>query len=423
MKNTPANVLFVTGNALLILGVSFLFSLHVMTILTLIAVTSISAICFFYYQSHKTSSYEYLEKLLQAIVKENNVDLTFRFDENDSYLPKVCLALNASLATIEHMIGEIRASSARLYPMADNLRDTYASMTQKASIQHAHGQDLAESINRILEVSRELDENLDKIYHSVEEATNAVKKTRKDTDKSQQSLLGLVNNIEETSKQIGTLKADSDAISSVIDVINSIAEQTNLLALNAAIEAARAGEQGRGFAVVADEVRNLAARTSQSTQQVREMVAKIQLGTDTAHNLMQEALTQTEQTVSLSEASTKEVDQIEQAMIDVNNMSQNIHAQVTQQKAVYDEAQSSIESMVELNSDALSNSKIQAVSSSDLLNLAATIHEKLSLFNVDCPPIDVSQREIKDIKKSDSGQSIKPGTGSSGTSSSNVELF
>ncbi|WP_232056494.1 methyl-accepting chemotaxis protein [Pseudoalteromonas sp. A25] len=348
------------------------------------------------------------------------MDLTFRFDETNRNLPKVCFALNASLATIEHMIGEIHASSARLYPMADNLRDTYASMTQKASIQHAHGQDLAASINRILAVSRELDENLDKIYHSVEDATIAVKQTRKDTDKSQQSLLGLVDNIEQTSKQISTLKTDSDAISSVIEVINAIAEQTNLLALNAAIEAARAGEQGRGFAVVADEVRSLAARTSQSTQQVRDMVTKIQLGTDSAHKLMQEALAQTEQTVSLSEASTKEVDQIEQAMISVNDMSQNIHTQVEQQKAVYDEAQTSIESMVELNSDALSSSKIQAVSSSDLLNLAVTIRDKLSLFNVDFASVDTSQREAKVAEQKQETQSSST---SKKDDSANVELF
>jgi methyl-accepting chemotaxis protein len=256
-------------------------------------------------------------------------------------------------------------------------------MTQKATIQHAHGEDLADSINRMLAVSRELDDNLEKIYTSVEAATEAVKKTRVDTDKSQASLMSLAKNIEETSTEIETLKIDSDAISSVIDVINSIAEQTNLLALNAAIEAARAGEQGRGFAVVADEVRSLAARTSQSTQQVREVVSKIQAGTDSAHQLMLNALEETKQTVTLSEASTREVDQIESAMLNINSMSHSIHQQVKNQKAVSDEAQTSIESMVELNSDALSSSKIQAVSSNDLISLAHSIHDKLAIFKVD----------------------------------------
>ncbi|MCF6437282.1 methyl-accepting chemotaxis protein [Pseudoalteromonas sp. MMG022] len=418
MKSLHLAMLLLALNALLLIGIGVLFSLSVsaITILT-IASSIIMSGCILYYH-RKRQDTSYLDMLVQKLVNEGCIDLTFRFDENDKDIPPACLALNASLITVEHIIGEVYASSARLSPMADNLRDTYASMTQKASIQHAHGQDLASSINRMLEVSRELDENLEKIYHSVEEATHAVKQTRQDTDKSQRSLLGLVDNIEQTSKQIEALKADSDSISSVIDVINSIAEQTNLLALNAAIEAARAGEQGRGFAVVADEVRSLAARTSQSTQQVRDMVTKIQAGTDSAHSLMQEALTQTEQTVSLSEASTKEMDQIEQAMVNVNDMSQSIHTQVEQQKAVSDEAQSSIESMVELNSDALSNSKIQAVSSSDLLNLAVTIHEKLSLFKADYDPPDMSQREPKDKNLAQD----KPSE-TEKESSSDVELF
>lgn len=365
-----------------------------------------------------------LNDLILALSSPEGVDLTFRFDEQDKSTPQVCLAINASLSTIEHIVGEVYYSSCRLTPMADDLRDTYASMTQKATIQHAHGQDLASCIGRMLEASRELDENLEQIHQSVGSATSAVQQTRSDTMKSQASLVELAKNIETTSEQIVTLKKDSDNITSVIDVINAIAEQTNLLALNAAIEAARAGEQGRGFAVVADEVRNLAARTSKSTQEVRAMVSKIQAGTDAANQLMQAALEHTNQTVELSEASTQEVDHIESAMLEINRMSKIIHEQVTEQKAISDEAQVSIDAMVELNSDALSTSKIQVVSNLDLLALAQSIQDKLSLFKVHLQDSDENPRLEKDRLRSyiEQQRNVQQSTSNHSTSN-DIELF
>lgn len=152
-------------------------------------------------------------------------------------------------------------------------------------------------------------------------------------------------------------------------------------------------------------MRNLAARTSQSTKEVSQVIRKIQSGTDSVYALMQAALEETDNTVKLSEASTKEVDEIENSMLSINQMSHDIHQQVGEQKQASDAAQESIESMVHLNSDALSSTKIQAVSNRDLIALSQSIHEKLSIFKIaDYTPELDTRKDSSRISISDDTQ-------------------
>ena len=337
---------------------------------------------FGYSQKNKKNDASFLTSFSQAVANPTKVNIKFRFQNNgNTDYADECTYIDNWLEVMDHLITEVYASSARLYPMANELKDTYSSMMQKATMQHSHGETLGQSMTAMVEISAQLDDNLVLIYQAVTNANDSVKQTRSDADLSQQSLSSLATKIEKTGEQLEQLKKDSDQITSIIEVINSIAEQTNLLALNAAIEAARAGEQGRGFAVVADEVRNLAARTSESTKEVSAMVSRIQSGTDLVHQLMMKAHEETQQTVNLSQQANLEIDQIDHAMNEIHSLSEQIQQQVKQQRTASDDAQSSVYAMIELNTDALSNSKIQSVTSDDLLNLATSLREKLELFD------------------------------------------
>lgn len=153
-------------------------------------------------------------------------------------------------------------------------------------------------------------------------------------NKSMLSVNELSSDLENASQVISVLATTVDQMVSVIDVIKAIAEQTNLLALNAAIEAARAGEQGRGFAVVADEVRALASRTQQSTGEISQMIAELQQGTSSAVVVVQNSKTKGEETTEMMLHSVEYITKIIAASDDISNTSLQISTSVHEQSNV-----------------------------------------------------------------------------------------
>jgi methyl-accepting chemotaxis protein len=203
---------------------------------------------------------------------------------------------------------------------------------------------------------------------------------RSRVDETVKAINQMVSSVQTTSDGVKGLAAMATDITKVLDVIRAIAEQTNLLALNAAIEAARAGEAGRGFAVVADEVRALAHRTQQSTQEIEQMIAAIQNGTDTAVTSMEQTHDQAHKTLSLAEAAGSALFEITEAIAQINERNLLIATAAQQQAQVAREVDRNLVSIRDLSTQTSEGSHQTNAASAELSQLAVKLNTLVKEF-------------------------------------------
>jgi len=251
---------------------------------------------------------------------------------------------------------------------------------QKLESQHMETTQVSTAVNQMSATVQDIASSAEKAASAASHADAEAQEGMIAMQSTTESIELLASNVDSAVTVIGQLEAESQRIGSVIEVIQSIAAQTNLLALNAAIEAARAGEQGRGFAVVADEVRTLASRTQQATEEINEMIEKLQSQSENAVKVMAESSENTKSTIEKVGNAAQSLKTIVSSVNDISDMNIQIASAAEQQSAASNEIDQSIVRIASLADESFKSGNQVAESSVNLASLGERLNTLISTF-------------------------------------------
>lgn len=322
-----------------------------------------------------------LRDIIEKIAANSDLTLAVDIKSNDE-IGATAKAFNTMMHKIRSLMNRISASATQVATASEEMSAISEQSNQGILHQLSETEQVATAITEMAATVQEVARNAAGASGAASQADEQAAQGNHTVGQVINAIRDLADEVEKTSDVIHELNNESDNIGSVLDVIKSIAEQTNLLALNAAIEAARAGEQGRGFAVVADEVRTLASRTQESTTEIEAMIERLQSGAQNAAHAMDQGKEKTKNTVERAEEAGQALGEITKVVSTITDMNTQIASAAEEQSSVSEEINRNVVSIKDIASETSDGAKQTATASGELAKLAIDLQQIVSTFKV-----------------------------------------
>lgn len=320
-----------------------------------------------------------LRSAIATIGEQKNLSLRAD-DKNNDELAFVAADFNQMLSTFQQVIQEVNGTVAHINSTSSELSDAATQTSDEMARQNDELEMVATAVTQMGSTIEEIARNTEQAAdHARTTNTHAIE-GKAQMDSTIDTISTLSQRLESSGKMVAELKQESEVIGSVLGVIRGIAEQTNLLALNAAIEAARAGEQGRGFAVVADEVRTLANRTSQSTEEIATIINNLQTRTDSMVNQIQLCCSEGDTSLSQVSATGELLDKISIDVTHISDMSTQVAASIEEQNLVAAEVNKNVVIIRDITLEASESAQQNTLTSHQLSEQADSLHQTVEVF-------------------------------------------
>ncbi len=318
---------------------------------------------------------------IDRLERDSDLTVSVEVDRRDE-LGRAASGLNAMVRKFHDSIEKVKSSTVGLADTAEHTSSISEHTNKAMKNQLAQTTHAATAMHQMKTAVRDVADNIHNMVTVTASVNEESSKGREAMELTTRQAGDLADGIERASTVITDLAQNSVQIGTVLDVIRGIAEQTNLLALNAAIEAARAGEQGRGFAVVADEVRSLASRTQESTEEINQMIESLQSGSQEAVSVMDQSKSQVEITVEQVTTIDATLAAIAESVNEINDMCAQIATAAEEQTAVAEEVNSNIDQINSMTQETAAGAEDTAKAGASLSKLVTELQQLVNQFRV-----------------------------------------